>query len=74
MISRGGASPHGKLPSWNVEILGRFLGPIDQMLKAQDFVIGAEFTVADIILSCVLPELRKNEVLGKYPNIESCPG
>jgi glutathione S-transferase len=40
------------------------------MLQTQAFITGADFTVADIILTYVLRELRKNEVLHKYPNIE----
>ena len=68
---QGENSAHGKLRAWNVEILGRFLGPIDQMLQTQPFITGADFTVADIILTCVLRELRKTDVLGKYQNIEN---
>lgn len=67
---QGDDSAHGKLRAWNVEILGRFLGPIDTMLKNQPFITGTDFTVADIILTCVLRELRKTDVLGKYQEIE----
>ncbi|WP_374074194.1 glutathione S-transferase family protein [Bdellovibrio bacteriovorus] len=68
---QGSASPHGKLRSWNVDILARFLGPIDQMLKTQEFITGSEFTVADIVFTCVLREIRKTEILSKYPNVEN---
>lgn len=68
---QGEESPHGKLRSWYVEVLERFFPTIDQMLKAQPFITGADFTVADIILTCVLREIRKTEILSKYPNIES---
>ena len=68
---QGDANPHLKaLRPWHVEILGRFLPKIDQMLKTQLFITGAEFTVADIVLTCVLRELRKTEILGNYPNVE----
>lgn len=67
---QGEESHHGKLRSWHVEILERFFPTIDQMLKTQPFITGADFTVADIILTCVLREIRKTEILGKYPNIE----
>ncbi len=40
------------------------------MLNSQDFITGSDFTVADIILVCVLREIRKNEILDKYPNIQ----
>lgn len=68
---QGDANPPMKaLRSWHVEILGRFLPTIDQMLKKQVFITGSDFTVADIIFTCVLRELRKNEILGIYPHIE----
>lgn len=64
-------SPHSKaLRPWLVESLHRFLTPIDEMLKRQAFVTGAEFTVADIALTCVLREIRKNEILAKYPTLD----
>jgi len=34
------------------------------------FVTGSDFTVADIAFTCVLREIRKTEILGKYPHIE----
>lgn len=68
---QGDANPHLKgLRPWHIEILGRFFGTIDKMLKDQEFITGSQFTVADIIFTCVLRELRKNEVLSDYPNIE----
>lgn len=32
---------------------------------------GGDFTVADIALTCVLRELRKTEILGQFPHVES---
>lgn len=69
---QGDSNPHMKgLRPWHVDILARFFAPIDQMLKTQPFVTGAEFTVADIAFTCVLRELRKTEILGKYPHMEN---
>lgn len=69
---QGDANPPMKaLRPWHVEVLGRFFPTIDQMLKTQNFITGAEFTVADILLTCVLRELRKNEILHQYPHIEN---
>jgi glutathione S-transferase len=66
----GDSNPHLKaLRPWHVEILGRFLPTINKMLKTQPFITGADFTVADIGLTCVLRELRKTEILGLYPDI-----
>ncbi|MNS73668.1 Disulfide-bond oxidoreductase YfcG [compost metagenome] len=68
---QGDSNPHAQAQRpWHVEVLGRFLPTIDQMLKTQPYLTGTEFTVADIILTCVLRELRKTEVLQQYPNIE----
>ncbi len=67
----GDSNPHMKaLRPWNVEVLSRFLPTINQMLKDQVFVTGADFTVADIVFTCVLRELRKTEILKQYPYIE----
>lgn len=58
-------------PFLYIDILARFFAPIDQMLKTQPFVAGSDFTVADIALTCVLREIRKTEILSKYPHIEN---
>lgn len=69
---QGDSNPHLQaLRPWHVGILDRFLPTIDQMLQAQPFITGADFTVADIILTGVLRELRKTEILAKYPNVEN---
>ncbi len=69
---QGDSNPHMKgLRPWHVEITGRFLPTFDRMFKTQDFLMGAEFTVADIILTCVLRELRKTEILPQYPQVEN---
>jgi glutathione S-transferase len=68
---QGDSNPHLKgLRPWHVDILGRFLPTMDQMLTTQPFLVGQDFTVADIVFTCVLREIRKNEVLSKYPNVE----
>jgi glutathione S-transferase len=68
----GDSNPHMKgLRPWHAQILDRFFPEIDKMLTAQKFVVGSDFTVADIVLTCVLRELRKNEILQNYPNIEN---
>lgn len=69
---QGDSNPHLQaLRPWNVEILGRFLPTIDQRLQTQPFITGSDFTVADIGLTGVLRELRKTEILAKYPHLES---
>jgi glutathione S-transferase len=63
--------PMKALRPWHVEILQCFLGPIDQMLKNQPYITGEYFSVADIILTCVLRELRKTELLSQFKQLES---
>ncbi len=68
----GDSNPHMKaLRPWNIEILERFFPTIDLMLKNQAFLTGNTFTVADIIFTCVLREIRKTEILSRYPQIEN---
>lgn len=67
---QGDSNPHLQaLRPWHVGILDRFLPTIDGMLQSQPFIAGAEFTVADIVFTCVLRELRKTEILGNYPHV-----
>lgn len=69
---QGDSNPHMQgLRPWHVSVLERFFPQLDQMLKTQPFITGAEFTVADIILTCVLREIRKTEILAQYPQLES---
>lgn len=69
---QGESNPHAQaLRPWHVEIVERFLEKINSILKNQKYLCGSEFTVADIIFTCVLRELRKTEVLRKYPELES---
>jgi len=68
---QGDSNPHLKaLRPWHVEILDRFFPAIDNMLENQPFATGADFTVADIVLTCVLREIRKTEVLSQYSHIQ----
>jgi len=68
---QGDANPPMKaLRPWHKQIVERFLSPINERLKTQPFLTGDDFTVADIIFTCVLREIRKNEILSKYPRVE----
>lgn len=68
---QGDSNPAMKaLRPWHVEILNRFFPTLDRMFQTQTFVAGAEFTMADITLTCVLREIRKTEILQRYEHIE----
>lgn len=67
----GDSNPHMKgLRPWHVGILDRFFPKLDEMLMNQEFLAGTEFTVADITFVGVLREIRKTEILSRYPHIE----
>lgn len=69
---QGDSNPHAKAQRpWHVEMLDRFLNPIDQILHTQPYTTGTDFTVADIAMTGVLRELRKTDVLGRYSNVEA---
>lgn len=68
---QGDSNPHLQgLRPWHVQILDRFFPTIDKLLATQPFITGTNFTVADIGLTCVLREIRKNEILHNYTNVE----
>jgi glutathione S-transferase len=68
---QGDSNPPMKaLRPWHLEILGRFFPTVEKMLESQPFITGNEFTIADIAWTCVLREIRKNEILDKYPNLQ----
>lgn len=68
---QGDSNPNAKaLRPGIVDVLGKFLAPIDQRLMKQPYLTGADFTVADIALTCVLREIRKTDILPKFPNVD----
>lgn len=69
---QGDSNPHMKaLRPWHVGILDRFFPAIDKKLADQAFLTGADFTVADIVFTCVIREIRKTELLDNYTNVTS---
>ena len=67
---QGDGNPHLQaLRPWHVEILDRFFPAINSMLMGQPYLTGTDFTVADMMLACVLREIRKTDLLSKYPQI-----
>jgi glutathione S-transferase len=52
------------------KIAGRWLGHVERRLEGREWIACPEFTVADILMSCVLRGLRKTDVLEPFPRIK----
>lgn len=47
----------------------RVLGNLEKRLKDREWIACEDFTVADILLACVLREIRKTDLLKSYPRL-----
>lgn len=47
----------------------RVLGGLEKRLNDREWIACADFTVADILLACVLREIRKTDLLKSYPRV-----
>lgn len=47
----------------------RVLGGLEKRLAEREWIACPEFTVADILLTCVLREIRKTDLLQSYPQV-----
>jgi glutathione S-transferase len=54
-----------------VKWAGRVLGGVERRLDGREWIACEKFTVADILLTSVLREIRKTDLLEPYPNLES---
>lgn len=48
---------------------GRVLGGLEKRLADREWIACADFTVADILMACVLREIRKTDLLSPYPRV-----
>jgi glutathione S-transferase len=53
------------------KIANRWLGDIERRLQDREWIACDDFTVADIMLGCVLRDLRKNGMMEPYPRVKS---
>ncbi len=53
------------------KLTGRWLGDIERRLEAREWIACAEFTMADIMMSCVLRSLRKTDLMDPFPRIKA---
>ena len=63
-------SAHKIIPEVN-KIANRFLGDVERRLEDRDWIAGAEFTVADIMMANVLRGIRKTDLMAPFPRIKA---
>ena len=51
------------------KIADRWLADLERHLEGREWVACAEFTVADILMSCVLRYIRKGDLMEPYPQV-----
>ena len=53
------------------ELAGRWLGHVERRLEDREWIACDEFTVADIMMACVLRNVRKTDLLDPFPRIKA---
>lgn len=53
------------------KIADRWLADLERHLEGREWVACAEFTVADILMSCVLRYIRKSDLMEPYPQVRA---
>lgn len=59
-----------QIRSMAMEILPRFLKPLNERLGTHQFMLGSEFSVTDVILNTALVSIKHTPILNDYPNIK----
>jgi len=52
------------------KIAGRWLGNVERRLEGRAWIACADFTVADILMACVLRGIRKTDLMEPFPRIK----
>jgi glutathione S-transferase len=53
------------------KIADRWLGDVERRLEGREWIACAEFTVADIMMACVLRDIRKTDRMTRFPKIKA---
>lgn len=53
------------------KIADRWLGDVERRLEGREWIACAEFTVADIMMACVLRDIRKTDMMTRFPKIKA---
>jgi glutathione S-transferase len=60
-----------KLHSEVRKVADRFLGDVERRLQDREWIACADFTVADIMMACVLRGIRKTDLMDPFPRIKA---
>ena len=66
----GGGEGAGQRRAEMVESAGRWLAGLERRLDGHEWIAGAQFTVADILLATVLREIRKTDLMEPWPRVQ----
>ena len=69
MFDSGQAAPH--LHAEVRKIAQRWLGDLERRLQGREWIACADFTVADIMMACVLRGIRKTDLMDPFPRIKA---
>jgi glutathione S-transferase len=64
-------SGNHKLEAEVRKLAHRWLSDVERRLADREWIACAEFTVADIMMACVLREVRKTDLLDPFPKIKA---
>jgi glutathione S-transferase len=53
------------------KLAGRWLDGVERRLEGREWIACAEFTVADIMMTCVLRGIRKTDLMEPYPLVKA---
>jgi glutathione S-transferase len=53
------------------KIAVRWLGDVERRLEDRDWIACADFTVADIMMACVLRSIRKTDLMEPFPRVKA---
>jgi glutathione S-transferase len=53
------------------KIAGRWLGEVERRLEDREWIACADFTVADIMMACVLRGIRKTDLMEPFPMLKA---
>ena len=53
------------------KLAGRWLGDVERRLEEREWIACADFTVADIMMACVLRGIRKTDLMEPFPRIKA---
>jgi glutathione S-transferase len=64
---KGAPKLHAELP----KLAQRWLGDVDGRLEGRTWIACDDFTVADIMMSCVLRDVRKTDMMEPFPRLKA---